>query len=127
MDEITRLAEECVTRAWGFCGLAVLMVMMGTLSHPHYSFLFGALGAGITGLFMAWYGLTYHRRARVEDTEVWMLLAPDRRPQKAVARAMIAVAMRDALFDKARMSARLSGAFLLLALALFAVAALKAG
>jgi hypothetical protein len=56
-----------------------------------------------------------------------MMLAPDRRPQKAVARAMIAVAMRDALFDKARVSARLSGAFLLLSLALFAVAALKAG
>ncbi|NBN62936.1 hypothetical protein [Pannonibacter tanglangensis] len=56
-----------------------------------------------------------------------MLLAPDRRPQKTVARAMIAVAMRDALFDKARVSARVSGVFLLVSIAMFAVAAMKAG
>ncbi|MBA4203425.1 MAG: hypothetical protein C0457_00415 [Polymorphum sp.] len=118
MERITKLARISVTRAWGFCGLAILMVMMGTASHPPYCFTFGALGCGITGLVMAWYGLTYHHRRRVEDTEVWMLLPPEDRPSKAVALPLIATAMRDELLEKAWYSARLCGLFLVLAGAL---------
>jgi len=117
MERITQLARLSVLRAWGFSGLAILMVMMGTASDLAASFFFGASGALAVSAAMTVYGLTYHRRRRVEDTEVWIMLAEQERPARPVARMLIVTAMRDQLLDKAYWSVRL-------ALGLFAVSIL---
>ena len=101
MDQITRLAGFSVLRASGFSGIAILMVMMGTAHDPALSLRFGAGGFFALSLAMATYARLYHRRGRVEETEVWIMLPEADRPKKPVARTLIVNAMREQLAQKA--------------------------
>ncbi len=112
MEEITHLARLSVLRASGFSGIAILMVMMGSAHDPSLSFRFGALGLLVLSAAMALYATAYARRRRVDETEVWIMLRPERRPEKAIALRLIVSAMRDQLIEKAQWWAWLALAFL---------------
>lgn len=108
MTEIDRLARLSVLRASGFAGLAILMLMMGTAHDPAASLRYGAGGLVVLSLVMAVRAARYHRLRRVEETEVWIMLAPEDRPLPRIARAAIIAAMRAQLTEKARWWAMLS-------------------
>lgn len=101
MEQIEQLARFSVMRASGFAVLAIVLVMMGTLHDPAASMRFGAAGFLLlaTGLTLA--GTLYPRRRRIDETEVWIMLSPEQRPPKDVARIAITRAMRAELFQKA--------------------------
>ena len=101
MEQITRLAKFSVLRASGFTGIAILMVMMGTAHDVSLSLRFGAGGFFVLSLAMATYARLYHRRGRVEETEVWIMLPEADRPTKPIARTLIVNAMREQLAQKA--------------------------
>ncbi len=101
MDQIRRLAGFSVLRASGFSGIAILMVMMGTAHDTALSLRFGAGGFFALSLAMATYARLYHRRGRVEETEVWIMLPEADRPTKPIARTLIVSAMREQLAQKA--------------------------
>ena len=108
MTEIDRLARLSVLRASGFSGLAILMLMMGTAHDPAASLRYGAGGLVVLSLVMAFRAGRYHRLRRVEETEVWIMLAPGDRPPPRIARAAIVTAMRAQLIEKARWWAMLA-------------------
>lgn len=112
MEEITRLARLSVLRASGFSGLAILMVMMGTAHDPSLSFRFGALGLLVLSAAMGLYASAYAYRRRVDETEVWIMLQPEKRPDKTIALRLIVAAMREQLVEKAQWWAWLALAFL---------------
>lgn len=112
MEEIDRLARLSVLRASGFSGLAILMVMMGSAHDVALSFRFGALGLLVLSAAMAIYATAYARRRRVDDTEVWIMMHPEKRPEKSIALRLIVTAMREQLIEKAQWWAWLSLAFL---------------
>lgn len=112
MEEITRLAKLSVLRASGFSGIAILMVMMGTAHDPSLSFRFGALGLLILSAAMGLYATAYAYRRRVDETEVWIMMLPERRPEKTIALRLIVTAMRAQLIEKAQWWAWLALAFL---------------
>ncbi len=101
MDEITKLARYSVLRASGFAGIAIFLVMMTTAFEPLASFLFGALGLSLLAVTMTAYARYYHFRQRIDDTEVWIMLPKDHRPNRDIARRLIVNAMRDQLMEKA--------------------------
>jgi hypothetical protein len=101
VDQIRRLAGFSVLRASGFSGIAILMVMMGTAHDAALCLRLGAGGFFALSLAMATYARLYHRRSRVEETEVWIMLPEADRPTKPVARTLIVAAMREQLAQKA--------------------------
>lgn len=101
MHEIDKLARLSVLRASGFAGLAILMTMMGTAHDPAASMRFGAAGLLILSVVMVIMAQLYHRKRRIQDTEVWIMLAPENRPAPDVARRLIISAMRSHLLEKA--------------------------
>jgi Ca2+/Na+ antiporter len=101
MDQIRDLARFSVLRASGFSVLAVALVMLGTAHDLAASFRYGAAGLLVLALALAYAGLSYHRRRRIEETEVWIMMAPEDRPPKEMARVVITRAMRAELLEKA--------------------------
>jgi hypothetical protein len=101
VEKITHLARFAVLRASGFTGIAILMVMMGTAHDMALSLRLGAAGFFILSFAMATCARLYHRRRRVEETEVWIMLPEADRPAKSVARTLIVDAMRQQLAQKA--------------------------
>jgi hypothetical protein len=118
MDEITRLARFSVLRASGFAGIAIFLVMLTTAFEPLLSFLYGALGLAILAASMAVYAHFYHVRRRIDETEVWIMLPKDHRPNILVARRLIINAMREQLIEKSAWWASLARLFLGIALAI---------
>ena len=100
MDRITELARLSVLRASGFAGLAIMMVIMGSLGDPPAAFRYGAMCLLMLSAAMGIYGYRYPRRRRIEETEVWIMLGAEERPEKQVARQLIVAAMRDQLLEK---------------------------
>lgn len=101
MNQIARLARISVLRASAFAWLAILLSMSAGLENPALSFAFGAAGFLILSASMGFYARIYHRRRRIEDTEVWIMLRPEERPAKAAARTLIVNAMKEELVEKA--------------------------
>src|SRR5690606_11367933 len=101
MDRIRHLARLSVMRACGFSCLAVALVMMGTAFDPSASFRFGAVGMLVLAAALAVVGENYHRRRRIDETEVWIMLPEAERPPKEIARRLIVTAMRAELLEKA--------------------------
>lgn len=112
MDRIDQLARHSVLRASGFAGIAILMVMMGTLHDPPAAFRNGAVCLLILSACMWAYARAYHMRRDIRETEVWIMLHPDDRPSQAVARGLIVAAMRRELAEKATWWAMLALLFL---------------
>ena len=100
MDRITNLARLSVLRASGFAGIAILMVTMGSLHDPSAALRYAAACLLILSTSMGLYGFRYHRRRRIEETEVWIMLRDEERPAKAIARRLIIGAMREQLLEK---------------------------
>lgn len=114
MDRITQLARLSVLRASGFAGIAILMVTMGSLHDPSAALRYAAACVLVLSASMGIYGCRYDRRQRIEETEVWIMLRGEERPEKTVARRLIVTAMREQLLEKSLIWAYL--ALLLLAL-----------
>ena len=112
MNDIERLAEISVLRASGFAGIAIFLIMLTTAYDPAASLVFGALGLAILAISMTVYARYYHFRARIDDTEVWNMLARDNRPEMSVARPLIIGAMQAQLTEKSGWWAALSWLFL---------------
>ncbi|KGF70192.1 hypothetical protein LL06_06545 [Hoeflea sp. BAL378] len=113
MDRINTLARLSVLRAGAFACLAILMMMMGTAHDPALSMKCGAGGMLAISAIMLVVGKNYHKRKRIEDTEVWIMLAKEERPPAGIARPLIINAMRLELLEKSAWSAM--GAITLLA------------
>lgn len=118
MDKISRLARLSVLRAGGFACLAILMVMMGTAHDPALSMKCGAGGMLVVSAIMLFVGQNYHKRKRIEETEVWIMLAEADRPPAAVARTLIVNAMRGELLEKSAWFVLIAIAFLAISLTL---------
>jgi len=116
MDRIRELARLSVLRASAFSMLAISLGMMGMMHDPPFSLRVGAAGMLILAAVLTLVGVSYHRRRRIQDTEVWIMMRPEERPPKAVARVAITRAMRAELLEKALWSAK--GALGLLGLSL---------
>lgn len=112
MDRITELARLSVLRASGFAGIAIMMVIMGSLGDPPAAFRYGAGCLLVLSASMGVYGYRYPRRRRIEETEVWIMLGAEERPEKQVARQLIIVAMRDQLLEKSLIWASVALLFL---------------
>lgn len=118
MDKINRLARLSVLRAGGFGCLAILMMMMGTAHNPALSMKCGAGGMLLISAIMLVVGRNYHRRERIEDTEVWIMLTEAERPPAGIARRLIINAMRAELLEKAGWSAMTAIAMLAISVVL---------
>ena len=118
MDKISRLARLSVLRAGGFGCLANLMVMMGTAHNPALSMKCGAGGMLLISAIMLLVGQNYHKRKRIQDTEVWIMLTEAERPPAGVARRLIVTAMRGELLEKSAWSALTAIAMLAISVAL---------
>ncbi|MDP2119350.1 MAG: hypothetical protein Q8S27_09975 [Hoeflea sp.] len=118
MDKISRLARLSVLRAGGFGCLAILMVMMGTAHNPALSIKCGAGGMLLISAIMLLVGQNYHKRKRIQDTEVWIMLTEAERPPAPVARRLIVTAMRGELLEKSAWSALTAIAMLAISVAL---------
>lgn len=118
MDKISRLARLSVLRAGGFACLAILMVMMGTAHDPALSMKCGAGGMLVVSAIMLFVGQNYHKRKRIEETEVWIMLAEADRPPVAIARTLIVNAMRGELLEKSAWFVLIAIAFLAISLTL---------
>lgn len=105
MDKISKLARLSVLRAGGFACLAVLMVMMGTAHNPALALKCGSGGMLVISAIMLIAGKNYHKRKRIEDTEVWIMLTEAERPPAGTARRLIINAMRGELLEKSAWSA----------------------
>ena len=101
LDRIPALARLSVLRACGFAALAIVLTMAGTAHDPFQSFRIGAALTLVLALVLKYRADTYHRKSRIEESEVWIMLAPEERPTKDVARQMITKAMRAELREKA--------------------------
>lgn len=100
MDRITELARLSVLRASGFAGIAILMVTMGSLHDPSTALRYAAACLLVLSASMGFYGCRYHRRQRIDETEVWIMLREEERPEKPIARRLIVAAMREQLLEK---------------------------
>ena len=80
---------------------------------------FFILGGVLLSAVLCWKAETFYRR-EVTETEVWIMMAPERRPPREIARKLIHAAMRSELLLKARYA-------LIVGAAMLAVAALIAG
>lgn len=101
LDRIPTLARLSVMRACGFAGLAILLTMAGTAHDPAQSFRIGAFLTLVLAVVLKYRADTYHRKSRIEESEVWIMLAPEERPPKQAARQLITTAMRVELREKA--------------------------
>ncbi|MDP2733596.1 MAG: hypothetical protein Q8O63_10895 [Hoeflea sp.] len=108
MDKISKLARLSVLRAGGFGCLAILMVMMGTAHDPALSMKCGAGGMLVISAIMLFAGQNYHKRKRIEETEVWIMRTEAERPPLRIARPLIINAMRGELLEKSAWAAMIA-------------------
>ncbi len=114
MHQINRLASIVVWRGFGFSWLAIAAAMSGLVFDLSLACRVGALLALVLALAMQLRADTYHRIRRIDECEVWILLGPNGRPSKELARQLIVPAMRSELREKALYSAVMgSGLFLI--------------
>lgn len=125
MTEIERLANLAVWRGVGFASLAIGTAMMGSAFDLGLAMRLGAIGSLLLSSILYLKAETFHRRP-VTETEVWIMLRPERRPPPDVAQPMIVRAMRAELLDKACYALAMGSAMLSIAALIFG-ASLLAG
>ena len=114
-DPIRTVAFFSIARGCGFGSLAIVTAMLGLSYDPPGAARFG----GFSWLFMCAVLLMMAFRAErrpFKRTEIWLMLAPELRPDSSVAQAVITRVRKRTLLEFARICAQ-AGA-LLLALAL---------
>lgn len=94
MDEIRRVAIECVGRAVMFGALAIGCVMIGFSFAPVSAFRSGAVLTLLMSLVLMWQAMRAGTR-NPKHTEVWLYLDENTRPAEAHARIVFATIMRE--------------------------------
>lgn len=94
MDEIRRVALQCVGRAVMFGSLAMGCVMIGFSFNPVSAFRAGAFLALIMAAVLMWKALTAGTK-NPKHTEVWLYLDEKSRPVDAAAQRVFATVMRE--------------------------------
>lgn len=104
MDAIENAAYVSVGRACGFAGLAIFCVVFGLSFDP---VLAARTGAGLClGLSLILAAYAYRAPTRpYKRTELWLILAKDKRPPAAYAQHIIGLALRDTYTWFARQTA----------------------
>lgn len=95
MHEIEVLATLSVRRACGFGALAIGTLMFGLIATPAISFGSGSICCLLMALILYWKSEQV-MRADHAKTEVWMMLAKDRRPPRSVAEVVVPRTLRQA-------------------------------
>ena len=110
MDAIENAASISVGRACGFAGLGIFCVVFGLSFEP---VLATRTGAGLClGLALILSGYAYWAPTRpYKRTELWLILAKDKRPPAAYAQHVIGIALRDTYIWFARQTAIISLVF----------------
>ncbi len=113
-SRLNDMAYLSVSRACGFACLAIFCFMIGMAGYPLVALKSGAvfmmLSAGVLAV-----KAQRSPRKPYKHTELWVLLAPEERPDPRFAQQVIGLALRDIFF-------RFAGYFALAGLCCFAVA-----
>jgi hypothetical protein len=117
MDAIRRAAFVSISRACGFCALAILCIMLGFAHSPQRSAQAGSLLFFALALGLIWKA-QLALRTNYKKTETWIILAPEDRPSKDTAQTVLSAILRDVYLLHARYSAIAAATLLLAALTL---------
>jgi hypothetical protein len=117
MDEIRRVALECIGRAVMFGSLAVGCVMIGFSFNPVSAFRSGAFLTLIMALALMWKAMTAGTK-NPRHTEVWLYLDEKSRPVDVAARRVFGTVMRDIYGLYARIALGVAAGFFLLSFVL---------
>lgn len=94
MDEIRRVAIECVGRAVLFGSLGICCVMLGFSFAPVSAFRSGAFLTLLMSMVLVWNAMAVGRR-NPKHSEVWLYLDEKTRPAEGHARVVFATIMRE--------------------------------
>ena len=117
MDEIRRIAVECIGRAVMFGSLAIGCVMIGFSFNPVSTFRSGAFLTLTMALVLLWKAMTAGTR-NPKHTEVWLYLDEKSRPVDGPARRVFGTIMRDVYELYARITLGVAVGFFVLSLVL---------
>ena len=117
MDEIRRIAVECIGRAVMFGSLAIFCVMIGFSFNPVSTFRSGAFLTLTMALVLLWKAMTAATK-NPKHTEVWLYLDEKSRPVDAPARRVFGNIMREVYELYARIALGVAVGFFLLSLVL---------
>ena len=117
MEAIERAANVSVSRACGFCALAILCFMVGFSYEPHLSARVGGMFSFIVTMTLIFKAVTAPRRP-YKSTETWLMLADSERPPPAIAQAVIGSTLRWVFLKYARYAAAATVVLLAAAVAL---------
>jgi hypothetical protein len=113
-SRLNDMAYLSVSRACGFACLAIFCFMIGMAGYPLIALKSGAvfmmLSAGVLAIKAQRSPIKHYKR-----TELWVLLAPEERPDPRFAQQVIGLALRDIFF-------RFAGYFALAGFVCFAAA-----
>jgi hypothetical protein len=115
MNAIENAAYISVGRACGFAGLAIFCIVFGMSFDPSLATRIGGALCVVLALILAGYAYWAPRRP-YKRTELWLILAKEKRPPSEFAQRVIGNALRDTYIWFSRQSA-------LFAIALLAVSA----
>ena len=117
MEEIRRIAIDCVGRAVMFGWLAIGCVMMGFSFSPVSSFRSGAVLALLMTLILLWHAMRASTR-NPKHSEVWLYLDKDSRPPDGHAQLIFGTIMREVYARHAQITLSIAVAFFALSLLL---------
>lgn len=117
MEQIRRIAIDCVGRAVMFGWLAIGCVMVGFSFAPVSSFRSGALLALLMALVLLWRSMTAPGR-NPKHGEVWLYLDEASRPAEGHAQLIVGAIMREVYARYAQITLGIAVAFFVLSLVL---------
>jgi hypothetical protein len=117
MKAIENAAYISIGRACGFAGLAIFCIIFGLSFDPPLAARIGGVLCVMLALILA--GYAYWAPVRpYKRTELWLILAKDKRPPADFAQRVIGNALRDTYIWFSRQSALIAIAFLAMSAAL---------
>lgn len=117
MEEIRRVAVECIGRAVMFASLAIGCVMIGFSFNPVSAFRSGAFFTLALALALIWKAATAGAK-NPKHTEVWLYLDEKSRPVGDPGRRVFGTVMRDVYMHYARIAFGVAVGFFLVSLVL---------
>lgn len=118
MDDIERLADLSVKRGCGFAALAIGTTMTGLAGMPLLAVKSGAILFTLMAVTLAGRAFGALRRS-YKRTEVWAMLAVDRRLPQAIAQQVIGTALQATYWRYAEFAAAVALFFWVFAIALW--------
>lgn len=113
-SRLNDMAYLSVSRASGFAVLAIFCFMIGMAGYPLIALKTGAIGMMLSAAVLALKAQMSPRRY-YKRTELWVLLAPEERPDPRFAQQLIGFTLRDVFF-------RFAGYFAMAGFVCFALA-----